>query len=482
MVAKSPSPKIESILMPISLTCSECGKRLKARDELAGKVLPCPSCGHKVHVPEAEESIAGYLLQDEPPSPPAPAIVPPADEEEEQLVARRKPSPVVPAARSTSPVVPTTRKTAPLPPLTTNEPPLWLRHLHWLLVLALLPLAFSLLTHDDQEDLKERFLKTLEAAPPEVQLRLDQLEKKDPEGGITLDDIFAILPQHKLLGALLPRNSFAHWGFAAGAALLFMTFFLLLASQKTAEPHQLLLMGLFTATIGILLLLLLQVLANWSQGVWLRGGNIVVVIFYIVKLIGFSYQAALDPQSNFFLSFLGYTLGVGFCEEVCKALPLLFHYHNNNTSSLRWRTAFLWGLASGAGFGISEGIMYSSRHYNGVSGADMYVVRFISCVALHALWTGSVAITLHQKQGLLNDVDSWYEYIPRLYLIVGIPMILHGLYDTLLKKEMNAIALGVAVLSFLFLAFQISRLHGEDDEEAQKAMLREYKRRRAALS
>ena len=79
-------------------------------------------------------------------------------------------------------------------------------------------------------------------------------------------------------------------------------------------------------------------------------------------------------------------------------------------------------------------------------------------------------------------MESWYEYIPRLYLIVGVPMILHGLYDTLLKKEMSAIALGVAVLSFLFLAFQISRLHGEDDEEAHKAMLREYKRRRAAMS
>jgi hypothetical protein len=63
-----------------------------------------------------------------------------------------------------------------------------------------------------------------------------------------------------------------------------------------------------------------------------------------------------------------------------------------------------------------------------------------------------------------------------------VPMLLHGLYDTLLKKEMNAVALGVAVLSFLFLAFQISRLHGADDVAAREAMLREYKRRRAAMS
>jgi hypothetical protein len=116
---------------------------------------------------------------------------------------------------------------------------------------------------------------------------------------------------------------------------------------------------------------------------------------------------------------------------------------------------------------------------NGISGPGTYVVRFVSCVALHALWTGSVAITLNQKQGLIQEGLPWYEYIPRLYLIVGIPMVLHGLYDTLLKKELTA---AVAVLSFVFLAFQISRLHGEDDEEARQEMLREYKRRRAALS
>jgi RsiW-degrading membrane proteinase PrsW (M82 family)/DNA-directed RNA polymerase subunit RPC12/RpoP len=472
--------------MPISFPCGECGKRLKAPDELAGKRRPCPNCGHPVLVPEAEANSAGYLLQDESPqSPPQGALTQSCSSANESERGR------VWASREEAPAVTTTRPVGPtmLPPLTMNEPPLWLRHLHWLLVLALLPLAFSLLNKSDEEDFHERFRKTMETAPEDVQLRILHVLQKandeaadDENGGVSREDLFAALPEHKLIGALVPYGSFAHWGFAAGSAVLFMAFFLLLASHKTANPLHLLGMGLFTATIGILLLLLLQTIANWTQGIWLRGGSIVVVIFYIVKLIGFSYQAALDPDNGFFLSFVGYTLGVGFCEELCKALPLLWYYHNNNPSSRRWRTAFLWGLASGAGFGIAEGIMYSSRYYNGISGADTYVVRFISCVALHALWTGSVAITLHQKQSLLHAVDSWYEYIPRLYLIVGVPMVLHGLYDTLLKKDMNAVALGVAVLSFLFLAFQISRWHSEDDEEAHRAMLREYKRRRAAMS
>ena len=311
--------------MAISLTCSDCGKRLKARDELAGKLLPCPHCGHKVLVPEADENIAGYLLRDDapPPSEPTPSIPSSASEEEDQIVERRKPPQAATKAQKAAP------KT--LPPLTTNEPPLWLRHLHWLLVLALLPLAFSLLNRGDREDFEQRFDKTLEAAPEEVQLKIVHLQENDNQESLTLDELFALLPEHKLIGAWLPRGSFAHWGFAAGSALLFMTFFLLLAAQKTANPLHLLGMGLFTATIGILLLLLLQVLADWSQGIWLRGGNIVVVIFYIVKLIGFSYRAALDPSNGFFLSFVGYTLGVGFCEEVCKALPLLWHYHNHGS-------------------------------------------------------------------------------------------------------------------------------------------------------
>jgi RsiW-degrading membrane proteinase PrsW (M82 family) len=212
--------------------------------------------------------------------------------------------------------------------------------------------------------------------------------------------------------------------------------------------------------------------------VWFHGRSIVVILFYIVKLIGYSYRAALDPENGFFLSFLGFTFGVGFCEEVCKALPLLWHYRR--PTDLAWRGAFLWGLASGAGFGISEGITYASDYYNGITGSEIYYVRFISCVALHALWTGSVAITLYNRQELLQKEMPWYEYIAPVFLIVAVPMVLHGLYDTLLKKELNGAALGVAVVSFLFLAFQLSRLHGVDDEAANKALLEEYARRRSA--
>jgi RsiW-degrading membrane proteinase PrsW (M82 family) len=459
-------------------TCPACGKRLKAKDELAGRVLPCPNCKQNVSIPEPGDEVPVYLVEPEQPaeqperSEPPPEPLVPSELDPEPAPVRRRPR--------SAPFETIRRKGAP-PPLSTNEMSPWVRHLHWLLVLALLPLTFSLLTRDEWGGIEVRLKKTLEDEPEEVKLRvarvLDRLEK----GEASVSELFDALPEGRFVGALLPRRTFVHWAFAAWSAVAFMSFFLFLAvGGKTAEPLHLLGMGLFTATVGVLLLLVFQFLANVSQGVWLRGANVVVVIFYVVKLIGFSYRAALDPNYGFFLSFMGFTLGVGFCEEVCKALPLLVLFRRSSVNS--WRTVFLWGLASGAGFGISEGILYSSQHYNGVAGFDMYLVRFVSCVALHALWTGSVGITLYHRQDLLEGVDHWYEYIPRLVLIVGVPMVLHGLYDTLLKKEMNALALGVAALSFVFLAFQISHLHGEDDAEARKAMRREYKRRRAAIS
>jgi uncharacterized protein YxjI len=39
--------------MPILLSC-ECGKKLRTRDELAGKKIKCPGCGTKLRVPAAE--------------------------------------------------------------------------------------------------------------------------------------------------------------------------------------------------------------------------------------------------------------------------------------------------------------------------------------------------------------------------------------------------------------------------------------------
>jgi RsiW-degrading membrane proteinase PrsW (M82 family) len=171
---------------------------------------------------------------------------------------------------------------------------------------------------------------------------------------------------------------------------------------------------------------------------------------------------------------------VGLCEEVCKALPLLFYYRIGNQQS--WRGAFLWGLASGTGFGVSEAIMYSQDFYNGIAGPSIYVVRFVSCIALHAIWAGSIGISINQRQDLLQeDWDEWWWYVLAVLRLIAVPMVLHGLYDTLLKKEYELLALLTAAASFGYLAWQISHLRHSDDEDERAAYVANYIKSKSAV-
>jgi hypothetical protein len=334
--------------MPISLLCPACGRRLKANDNLAGRRLPCPGCRAEVQVPgpPVEDAAAALLLSgDEPAETPAPA--PPAAAPEP------KPVPAAPVPRR-GPVRPPTPAAA-LPPLTSNEPPAWLRHLHWLLMLALVPLAVSLLQKGGGiEDLERRLDETLDSAPPEAQARYERaLEAKAGTGDLDLDVIIGELPGGRLKGAAFARSSQSHWAMALGSAVLFLGFFVLLSAGGVADARHLVAVGLFTGTVGVLFLLLVQGLADWTQGRWVVGRSVLVIFFWIAKLIGLSYRAALDPENGFWVSFLGFTAGVGLLEEVVKAVPVLWRYRRQADDN--WRGAFLWGLASGAGSGWPRG-------------------------------------------------------------------------------------------------------------------------------
>jgi len=325
------------------------------------------------------------------------------------------------------------------------------------LPVALIPLLILLLSPANQNDISQRFSQTVSKLSEQDQARINESISKQET---TLEDVVMALPGHRIEDAHLSRDSWRHWLYAAMAAGVFFLFLILVFPSSTATPQHLLMVGLFTGTIGILLLLGFQVAAAVTQGLWLRGANIVTVLFYVVKFIGYSYTAALDPNNGFLLSSIGFICGVGFCEEVCKMLPLVRHFRSEVT--LDWRGAYLWGLASGVGFGISEGITYASNYYNGIQTAEVYAVRFISCVALHAIWSGAAAIMLFDRQhlvkGRIEGAAGILEFLLYLLTIVAVPMVLHGFYDTLLKKEMNDLAFFVAVASFGWMAFQVERL------------------------
>lgn len=290
----------------------------------------------------------------------------------------------------------------------------------------------------------------------------DQPVDGDPEFA-NIDDpeeIFAILPGERIPGAFLGRNSSLHWLFAGISGVGFMILFLAMFRRFSQDIGTAISGAAFTATAGIIMLMGFQWAAFATRGFWLRGRGIVLLIFLVIKLIGFSYQCALEEGSGFVSSFMGFTLGVGICEEVCKILPVIGYLGTSKKAS--WQGACLVGLASGVGFGVSEGIMYLSSYYNGISTGDIYLVRFISCVALHSVWTGAGAVLLYFNQDGLHGGFNFMDIASTLGMTLGISIVLHGLYDTLLKQEMPFVALLMGVMSIAWLIYIIERQTRED--------------------
>jgi protease PrsW len=442
--------------MAIVFRCG-CGQKLSTRDDLAGRSVRCPGCTKvlKVPVPEREaaaEGDQGYALE-EPPTLPSPR--PSLGEGSGAFVGaneplQRRPQPdsgdKQPAARTPAPAA---RRDGKSPR----------EYLYVMLALALVPLVFSVLGPKSIK-LEERLRAAIDGAGPETAARIKSLETRKDVG---LDELLEALPGGKLDSTShLPRATWVHWLYAAIAAAAFWAFALLLFPGERKTPHHLLMVGLFTGTVGILLLIGFQFAASATQGIWLRGRGVILILFYLVKFIGWSYASAGDPDSNLLLSFVGFTCGVGLCEELCKALPLLNYFRRD--AAMGWRNAAVWGLASGIGFGVAEGIMYSSRYYNGIASLDTYIVRFVSCVALHAIWTASVGITTWRRQESIQGDLDWLNYSVAVLQIVAVPMVLHGLYDTLLKKDLELWALAVGAASFAWFAAQVEMARATDPE------------------
>jgi RsiW-degrading membrane proteinase PrsW (M82 family) len=438
--------------MAIMFSCP-CGAQLRAGDELAGKKARCPKCSAIVPIPEPaplpEKELTYGLAEPEPAS----TSVGPGSEfvDETELDFGGSTYHPVPTASRREVDRPRPASTRPTTAsnLSTSDTGSIMEYAYLLLIFALVPLIFSLLGKEEKLDLRERVEQTLEKATPEEVARAIPILSKEET---TLDDVITALPGGKLEGAHLSRDTTIHWIYAAIATVGFLLFIMLFFSVERSHPAHLFGVGLFTGTIGIIFLFIVQFCAQIRLN-RIGGRGWFALILLVLTFIGWSYSSANDPDSSFLLSAFGFTFGVGLCEEFTKAIPLFFYFQRD--AKMGWRGACLWGLASGIGFGVSEGVMYSARYYNGISGADIYVVRFISCVALHAMWSASVGIAIARNIEAYERVEDAGHFVLFMLRIIAVPMLLHGFYDTLLKKDMNGWALAVALASFGWLAMQI---------------------------
>ncbi|HEY3965351.1 MAG TPA: PrsW family glutamic-type intramembrane protease [Planctomycetaceae bacterium] len=476
--------------MPIRVHCSECDKPLKVAEKFAGKRIRCPGCQTVITLPPAVDpadlssavesgapttSTAAsavdvpddWLFGHEAP----PAGVKPAAESEEYE--RPEEPPNLPPRRSQKKLGSTfvttrgasdsaespQRARQSMEPASLPARPTigWRDQLFWVLLLAIAPLAISTVWHE--RPAADRFKETLQHLPDDA--TPDQPNVASPPVEMSVDDFFATLPGHKIAGAHLARDSWVHWAYATLSATLFLTLLTQTFPNNAASPARLVWTGVITGTIGIILLLAFQWIAAWTLTFNVRGRGILVVLFYIVKFIGFSYRSALDPENGFLLSFMGFTCGVGLCEELCKALPVVLFLRAQPHAG--WRAACVIGLASGVGFGISEGITYSADSYNGIQTGMIYLVRFASCVALHSIWAGAVALVMNRNQDYVGgDGFDWEEAGNFILHYLLAAMVLHGLYDTLLKQDHEFWALSVAAVSFGWLAWLVRRQRMEE--------------------
>src|SRR5947209_4184828 len=134
--------------MPIPLQCTSCGKKMKAPDKLAGKRVACPGCKQPLSIPVQEDGNCYEVAAPSPSESPSPSSMYWPTEEE---IDRAGPT-----------GLPRKKKAPPLV-TETHSPPLVLRHLHWFLVLTLIPLGISLAQKSEkgERDILERLDETL---------------------------------------------------------------------------------------------------------------------------------------------------------------------------------------------------------------------------------------------------------------------------------------------------------------------------------
>jgi RsiW-degrading membrane proteinase PrsW (M82 family) len=408
-----------------------CGKLNTANEDMAGQQINCIRCGRMLQVPE--------------------------------LPKQPEPDPDV------APDIPATRPVAAPPPAGSGS----LRdYLYWLLPLFLLPLAIGL-GLPETETIEQRLQKTIESTGSPQEVR--ELWKQIEAGEASLDSLFPYLPDHKLVGAWLPRHSHMHWAFMLASAIALGSIVGFSFAPGSAKPLHLVGVGLFTATCGVCILLLLHYFT--PTAIFLQAAEM---------------SDALH-KPDFFGSLAYYTLAVGLFEEAVKLLPVGWYLYRYGR--LEWRMACLWGLASGIGFGISEGAMYSESLYHGIAAPLAYLERFASCVTLHAVWTASAAVSLYHCQDLVRVMLHWDERELRMKLAAGkdaplymaaqperefdwtgfmivlvrvliVVMFLHGLYDAALARELIPLALFAAIISFGWLAWQIEDARNKEQPAA----------------
>ena len=163
-----------------------------------------------------------------------------------------------------------------------------------------------------------------------------------------------------------------------------------------------------------------------------------------------SFLYALTESESVVAKLVGFIFGVGFTEELIKALPLLY-FVRTAKEPLIPQTLVYYGLISGIGFGVLEGVLYQTTTNTTLGYSDaffMNIARLTSLPFLHAIWAGIAGY-------FIAFANLFPKFRKALYLLaISIPALLHGFYDVL---GWGLLGLGSTLFSVLLLMYYLKR-------------------------
>lgn len=194
-----------------------------------------------------------------------------------------------------------------------------------------------------------------------------------------------------------------------------------------------------------------QVKYKMAVGVYLFTAIFSAIFVPLANLLPpVSYLLELAYSQYFLSNLAGMFLGVGFIEELSKAF-VIFLIIKYTKEIISPQTAIFYGLISGLGFGIFEGVYYQIglNHELELDMAYfMNLIRLTSLPFFHAIWAGISAFFI-----AMSFITPKMKYSLRIFGIL-LPALIHGLYNTL---GWSIAGFGIVLLSTILLMVYLTK-------------------------
>lgn len=155
---------------------------------------------------------------------------------------------------------------------------------------------------------------------------------------------------------------------------------------------------------------------------------------------------------------LFFVCGVGFTEELAKALPL-FIITARAREPLVPQTMVFYGLISGIAFGVFEGVQYQmtvNAELDYSQSFMMNIARLTTLPFAHSLWAGLAGYFI--SFALLYPAYKWALWI----IAIALPAILHGAYDLACDYAIGGVFVRGAIIFFSALLLVTYLKRGSD--------------------